>query len=299
MSVSTPTPESIAEPHLKVTLFDRVSSFLMATGAILALVVFVLIVIWLTNLIPKPTDNTIPVEMVGGGYEDGAPDETLNVESPEDPSDDPSVAEEPSEEVELMEMLENVVELSDNATQMVVTEVLVTGSQNKGTPGSAVGTGRRPLGSGGGKGGYPREQRWYVQFAEKHSLKKYAQQLDFFKIELGAYFEEERKLVYLTNLSADRPSSREERKGKDERLFMNWAGGDRRKADVALFGKAGIDAKGARLGHFYPKPAEDMLVRAERAYQNQPSSKIRRTYFTVKGDAASGFRFEVTRQVLK
>lgn len=285
-------------PHLKVTKYDTTSAFLMATGAILGLTVFVLLIIWLTNLTPKATDDTIAIEMVGGGYEDGAPDETLNVESPEDPSDDPSVAEEPSEETELMEMLENVVELSENATQMVVTEIQVSGAENKGTPGSAVGTGRRPLGAGGGKGGYPREQRWFVKFADKSSLKVYARQLDFFKIQLGAYFPEQQKLVYLSNVSQDNPTVREKTQGKDDRLFMNWKGGDRRKADLELYRKAGINASGANIVHFYPKETEQMLVRAERAYQNQPSNRIRRTYFTVTPDG-DGYTFTVTRQVLK
>ncbi len=285
-------------PHLKVTKFDTVSSFLLATGAILALTAFVLLIIWLTNLERRATDDTVPIEVVGGGYEDGAPDETLNVESPEDPSDDPSVAEEPSEETELMEMLENVVEMSENATQMVVTEVQVSGSENKGTPGSAVGTGRRPLGSGGGAGGYPREQRWFVKFGNKDSLKLYSQQLDFFKIELGAYFADTGELVYLTNVSKDKPTSRRINKGKDNRLFMNWKGGDRRKADEQLYGKASINASTAPIVHFYPKNVEETLVRAERAYQNQKSSNIRRTYFSVV-KSGNGFEFKVTRQVLK
>ncbi len=296
--MATANSRSDHTPTLKVTRFDSVSSFLMAVGAILALTLFVLLVIWLTNLERSATDDTIPIEMVGGGYEDGAPDETLNVESPEDPSDDPSVAEEPSEETELMEMLENVVELSDNATQMVVTEIQVTGSENKGTPGSAVGTGRRPLGAGGGKGGYPREQRWFVTFGDKTSLKLYAKQLDFFNIELGAYFPEQGKLVYLTNVSKDRPTVREINKGKDDRLFMNWKGGDRRKADLALYQKAGINASGAAIVHFYPKETEAMLITAERKYANQPSNRIRRTYFTVTPDG-SGYKFNVTRQILK
>lgn len=285
-------------PHMKVTRYDTTSSFLLATGAILGIAVFVLGMIWIMNLERGVTDDTVPIEMVGGGYEDGAPDETLNVESPEDPSDDPSVAEEPSEEVELMEMLENVVEMSENATQMVVTEVQVTGSENKGTPGSAVGTGRRPLGAGGGKGGYPREQRWFVKFGDKISLKLYAKQLDFFGIELAAYFPEQGKLVYLTNVSKEKPDVREKKQGKDDRLFMNWKGGERQKADRALFRKAGIDASAAAVVHFYPKPTEESLVRAERAFQNQPSSRIRRTYFTVV-EQGNGFKFTVTRQVLK
>lgn len=286
-------------PHLKVTKYDTASSFLMAAGVIVALGVFVLLLIWLTNLTPIATDDVVAIEMVGGGYEDGAPDETLNVESPEDPSEDPSVAEEPSEEVELMEMLENVVELSDNATQMVVTEIQVSGAENKGKPGSAVGTGRRPLGRGGGKGGYPREQRWIVKFASEDALKIYAKQLDYFKIELGAYFPNERKVVYLTNLSNDVPSKRERTSGKDQRLFMNWAGGSERiRADRALYKKASINAVNAQIMHFYPKETEALLIRAERDHLGQPSSKIRRTYFSVVPDG-NDFKFTVTRQVLK
>ncbi|MFK7819441.1 MAG: hypothetical protein AB8G99_12035, partial [Planctomycetaceae bacterium] len=204
-----------------------------------------------------------------------------------------------SEETEMMEMLENVVEMSENASQMVVTEVQVTGSENKGTPGRAVGTGRGPLGAGGGPGGYPREQRWFVRFSDKTSLKPYAKQLDFFKIELAAFFPSERKLVYLTNMSADKPTSRIKTQGKDKRLNMNWQGNSARaKADRALFAKAGIDASGAAIIHFYPQNVEQMLIQQERKFQNQPSNRIRRTYFAVMEDG-NGFKFSVTRQVLK
>ena len=293
MAVNSPQrTEHKTGPVLKVTKYDLISAGLIAVAIGLALVVFTLVVIWLTNRIPVP-DSPPMIEMVEfpGGSEDGAPDETLNVESPEDPTDDPSVAEEPSEVTEIQEMLDQVLEVSDQATQMA-SEQFDTAAANTGNPGSAVGTGRRPLGMGDGKGGFPSEQRWFIQFADKGSLDSYARQLDFFGIELGVLMDG--KLTYINGMSGS-PKKRIATTGKDDRLYMNWQGGDRRKADLELFKRASVDAAPGTILHFYPKKTEQMLLTIEQQFANRKAKDIRRTYFkvTVKG---GGYAFVVTKQ---
>ena len=282
-------------PLLKVSRYDTVTAVMIATALGLLLAVGVLIIIWLTNRIPEPeTPPQIDLLILPGGDPDGAPDETLNVESPEDPTDDPSVVEEPSEEMELQEMLDQVMEISESATQ-IVQEQTNDAVENSGNPGSAVGTGRKPLGMGDGTGGFPSDQRWFIRFADKGSLESYAKQLDFFKIELGALLGGGR-LIYMTNISAGRPTTREVKTGKDEkRLYMNWQGGDRRQADIALFKKAGIDASLGLILHFYPKETEQLLLRIEQQYKGLKPSEIRRTYFDVRR-SGNGFEFVVTKQ---
>ena len=80
-------------------------------------------------------------------FEDGAIDETLQVESPLEPNPNASLAEEQSEEVNVQEVLDNVVELSDQATQQVM-QVNSADAVNSGTPGSSVGNGGRRSGLG-------------------------------------------------------------------------------------------------------------------------------------------------------
>lgn len=284
-----------AEPVLRLTFYDRFSSFMMSTVFGLFIGVLVIVAWWYSTR--RPSDmSLVPIELIEdpGGFEDGNPDETLHVESPEDPIPNASPVEEQMEEETIEETLETVVELADRATQQVQ-EVLATDAITGGTPGSAEGTGGRPLGDGPGTGGLPREQRWFIRFADQGSVDDYARQLDFFGIELGVLFPNRGQLIYLSNMSNASPSTRVVTTGDDQRLYMNWQGGSRRAADVELFGRAGVDVTGGIILHFYPRRTEDLLARLESDYANRPVKQIRRTYFVVIEQGA-GFSFAITQQ---
>ena len=246
-----------------------------------------------------PDQQAIPIEITSGdgGWEDGDPNETLDVESPEDPSDDPSLSNDQSES-QLEQITEQVLTLSDTAASMVQPNNF-TDPSGGGNPGSAEGTGGRPYGSGGpGRGGTKRENRWIVEFAESGGLKSYAAQLDQFKIELGCAFPDGR-IYYVGNLSAS-PNVRQARLSSDDtRLFMNWTGGEREKADIELLTNAGVPnpAQG-RILHFYHPETEQMLARLELEYGNKPVDQIRRTQFQVR-KAGSSYEFVVVSQKLK
>ena len=294
----------VRSPHIKTTRYDVAVSALSTSAMFAVLALIVMIVIWLSNLLPSPQKKQVIMLPPGdGGYEDGVLNATPNVESPEDPSDDPSLANEESDVTELEEVVEQVVEIAENASAVVAPNEF-TGSKNTGTPGSADGTGGRPLGSGGpGRGGAKREQRWVVEFADKGDLKSYAAQLDFFGIELGAIFRDDGRLIYLSNMSADKPPSREIKEGAagaEQRLFMNWAEGseDRRQADVELFQKAGIDASDAGILHFYTSETETSMATIELEFGGHTVDEIRKTYFRVRR-AGNGYEFFVQKQLLK
>ena len=102
-----------------------------------------------------------------------------------------------------------------------------------------------------------------MEFADKGDLKSYAAQLDFFGIELGAKFADEGRLVYLSNMSQDTPTTREilSSAGESEkRLFMNWAEGseERRQADIELYASRGCWSNSARSSPRLWKPLEPM-----------------------------------------
>lgn len=281
---------------MRVTPYDRISSFMMSL--VLALVVTVIgVVAWWYATRPAPMPTLVPLEvMATGGYEDGSPDETLNVESPEEEIPNASPVEEQIDEIQIEEMLDAVVELSDRATEQVQ-QVLAEDAQTGGTPGSAVGTGGRPLGEGGGSGGgVARENRWFVTFADEASIDEYARQLDFFGIELGVVFPERSELVYVSKFTQAQPTQRVVKTGKDElRLYMSWQGGQRKQADVKLLQKAGVDATRGIILHFYPAQTEEMLARLERSFANRAERDIRRTYFVIVPQGR-GFTFAVSRQ---
>jgi len=295
MAQSSSQTDHRKAPVMRVTQYDQVSSTLIAVVLALIIAVLWLSIVWFTNRLPQ-TENDVALEMIelAGGAEDGSPDESLLVESPEDPVDDPSQIETPTEENQVEEMLDSVVELSDKATQQVQQQ-LQTDLSNSGKMGSAAGTGKRALGFGPGKKGLPREQRWFIKFSDRGSLNDYARQLDHFKIELGALLRNG-QMIYLSKVASVKPVTRTASSGADEkRLYMTWQGGERRTSDLSLFKKAGHDVTGAILFHFYPKETENKLLSLEKQYRNKKFDEIRRTYFTVR-NGRSGYEFEVTRQ---
>ena len=280
---------------MKVTRYEQVSSLMISIVIGLVFATFVTLALYLSTV---QAEEVGPAEMelieLAGGEEDGQPDETLKVESPEEEIEDPSLTEEETEETEIEEVFENVVEISDNAAEQVEQQ-FETQAQNSGKVGSKAGTGSRPLGSGPGEGGIPRHQRWFIRFAQGSSTNDYAKQLDFFGIELGALFPTQKKLVYVRNFST-RAVKREVKTGANEkRLYMNWQSGSLRTTDHKLFQKIGINSRGAMILHFYPTKTENMLATLEKEFRNRKVKTIRRTVFSVR-KRGGGYRFLVTRQ---
>ncbi|MCA9074784.1 MAG: hypothetical protein KDA93_07115 [Planctomycetaceae bacterium] len=294
-AIQEPPPGQLPPPPvMKVTSYDRVSSFMMALVAALVISVLIVIAIWYVRR-PPPQSELVPLEMlqVSGGFEDGNPDDTWDLQSP-DPEDPNATVEEEAEEVSVEEVLENVVDLSDQATEQLE-QVVANSAANSGKVGSATGTGGRPLGNGPGAGGVSREQRWFIRFGQDASLDEYARQLDFFGIELGV-LQPEGQIIYVSNFSSS-PKKRTADSGKGEnRLYMTWQSGERRASDEALLKKAGVPAtRQSIIFHFYPLKTEQQLASIEYNYRKRPAAEIRRTYFMAKKQG-SGYIFDVTRQ---
>ena len=289
-------PTDVQPPVLRVTRYEQVSAFLVAIVAGLVFAVVLLGFAWYSTRIPKPKEP-VPVELVEltGGSEEGAVGETLRVDSPLEANPDAGAAESASDEAEVRESLDNVLELTDAAVTQTTRQFDMGVRNPAGQPGSAEGTGRRPLGSGPGSGGgFPREQRWMVRYGDQANLDEYARQLDFFGIEFGAVIDA--KLVYISRLSSPKPVTRTAPNGGNEqRLYMTWRGGGRKLADLQLFRKAGIDVGNGVIFHFYPKATEDKLARLELDYRKRKANEIRRTFFSVKS-AEAGYEFTVAHQ---
>ncbi len=284
----------IYAPEMRVTPYDRASSGMVAIVVGLMVAVFALVSAWMMNR-SSDVESLVPVEMIEfpGGVEDGAVDETLLVESPEDPVPD-AAPEETDEEMEVEEVFDSVTELADVSAEQMLKQ-FESDAVSSGTTGSREGTGRRALGIDGGQGGLPAEQRWFIQFADQSDIQEYASQLDYFGIELGTILPSG-KLVYLSGLSQPKPKIRETTSGKNEkRMYMTWQGGKLKLADRTLFKKANIDVSTSRVLHFYPRKTETLLATIERDYANRKISDIRRTFFVVEKNR-NEYNFRVTRQ---
>jgi hypothetical protein len=294
-------PIRVPPPVLKVTRYDQAFAGVFAAFLAFAAICFVVTSVWMTTR-PSPKIMAVPVEMLElpGGFEDGFPDETLRVDAPgpEVHAASPD-AEVISDQLEIAGSLDASTDLSEGGGGGEFgAPQFETGIRNIGQQGSSKGTGRRGLGFGPGKSGFPREQRWFIRFGDQVDLNEYARQLDFFRIELAALLPD-RRLAYLSQVSAARPQVRYVPSGKDEgRLYMTWQGGDRKFADLQLFGKAGLDVPGdAPIFHFYPPDVEAKLAQLERDYRGRTVSQIKRTYFVVESAGAGSYRFNVVRQL--
>ena len=288
-------PISAQQPELRVTRYDQVSSWLIALVGGLGLAVFSLTVAWI-SIQPVSVREPVPVEIVevSGGVEDGSVEESLQLESPEPETEQASLAEEDASEPEIQETLDNVMDVADEATNQAEKQFEFQ-TRNAGKKGSASGTGRRALGIGSGKGGVSREQRWYVSYNDRETLQEYGKQLDFFGIELGL-LTPDGKLIYLSGLAKPTPTARTTNTGKGEnRLYMTWQGGARRRADLQLFQRAKIEPGASVLMQFYPPQVEKQLSRLELDFKKRQLKEIRRTYFSTN-PTETGYEFFVTRQ---
>ena len=105
---------------MAVTRFEQVSSLMISIVIGLVAATIVTFALWLSTV---EAEEVGPAEMemieLAGGVDDGNPDETLKVESPEEEIEDPALTEEETDETEIEEVFENVVELSDNAAEQV------------------------------------------------------------------------------------------------------------------------------------------------------------------------------------
>lgn len=284
-------------PVLKTTQYDLVSAFMIAIVIATMILVGWVTAMWLANLRPK-ADNDVPIELVQlGGVDDGAPDETLKVESPEDPTDDPSHVDAPDIETQIEQTIETVIELSDNAAQQVQDQS-ATADTSTGKIGSKEGNGRRPLGSGPGEGGGA-HLRWYIRFSDNGTLDTYGKQLDFFDIELGLL--KGSTIELLSGFSKAKVSHKTLTGGgeKGDQLYFTWAGGGRKKADVALFKKkANIDATQGIIMHFYSTKTVQTLARLEKAKSKKPVSQIKTTYFIVR-KKGTGYEFFIPKIIYR
>ena len=280
-------------PVMRETRYDHTSSVVIAAALVLIGSVILLISIWLSNLLPQQPNRQIEILPGRSDTDDGLEEERLQVESPEDPSEDPSLSND-QQDTQLEEVLDRMVSATSAATQLKLPTDYRDASSS-GSLGSGVGTTGSPLGGGGRGEAIPPEKRWSVEFSERGSLNQYAQQLDFFGIELGVAFRDGR-VIYVSNLSSSMMVRQDRIDSGDSRLFMSWRGGDRVKADLELLKKAGVsDAAHGQPLHFYPAETEALLARIEQDYAGRPAAQIRRTQFRVTG-VPGAFEFVVVAQ---
>lgn len=272
----------------KVSTYDRVSGMLTALVVFFGFIAFALFLLWLTRVITiKPTQSQVfPInelkgradhaEGVARDFEDPGVEELADVQEPQLADAMEAVTQAASSRLAQVQAVEG------NAAQM----------------GSGEGLGDSRASGPGGEGdaeAIPEHDRWEINYTTS-SLKAYASQLDFFKIELGAVDRSKPTIDYASNLSQSRPNRRSGVREDEGRIYFSHLNPQLRDYDRTLLENAGIDTKSKLIVQFYPPEAHQLLLQAERqALGSKPWESLRRTVFGVRGTGGS-YEYYVIRQ---
>lgn len=280
--------------EIGATTYEQVSSWMTALLLMLGILTFLLFIVWLTNRIrftPAPTQVEMANEDVGGGgHGNGLAGGERDFEEPT-PEELPEMNQE-----KVDQSLADIAALV--TTQSIALEA-IGGETSSGTgegTGSGDGRGKGP-GGPGTSDGIPAWERWEIKFAATDS-KLYAQQLDFFKVELGVAGGGDPNVHYVSNLAAEKPVVRVGDPKKEDRIRFLFRGGSLRKIDRDFARKAGINVEGRVVFHFYSKEMYNALLTLENQKMRDKGMHIidvKRTVFGIRGTAGN-FEFHVIDQ---
>jgi hypothetical protein len=298
--------ESFEAKILGESIYDRVTSFLMAIVLGAILIVGLLGLIYITSQ-AFASRVTAPLQIVevtgGGGTPEGTPGSTEKIDVPgaiaalqaSNNDEEAGEFEEPSVQTTPGAMLDAVAEAGSGLAEVDLGPVMPSGGPvATGKRASKLGSGGPGLGYGPGDGGVGREQRWCIIFNEGQTDAEYARQLDALGVEL-AVVAGPNQLIYVSNLSGPRPTKRYGSGQSDGRLYFLWQGRGRKSSDLSLLRRAGIDVGEGVVLQFYPKAVEDQLAQLEVRFRGREPGEIRVTRFVVvpRGD---GYGFQVIAQ---
>jgi hypothetical protein len=297
--------------ELRVSAYDRVSSWLVSLLVISTVVVASLLSVYFGRRLAQ-VEVAVPVQTVslsggGGGGEGGQMGTGGEIALP-----DFAGSEDLSEPLdETLETVSSAVsrteplvlsEAIDTANDMAPTQEYVD-TRRPGTTGTGGGHGTghgtgsgSGIGPGSGGGVFRGEPEREIRF-EPQNLLEYAEFLDFFKIELGV-LGQDNKIHYAYNLSQKTPSVREGEPAEELRFYMNSARGRFAALDRRLADRSGIADKGRIILQFYPDPAYAILQQLERGKAESAGRRleeIRRTAFRVT-HVDNRFEFQVLDQ---
>jgi hypothetical protein len=296
------TTVAVEGRRLHASLYDRVSSGLLATLITVGTVVSLLLSVWLSSRLFVPARKAAPVQwaQINQEGEGGGDGRATGGSQLDTPSKEPVVGKDP-ETADVEEIVSGVDRaVATKAAEMEqpdLAEAMRQGSQ--GTGGGIFGGpgDGRGLDRGKGRPGLPRH--WEIAFPKGNTLEAYARQLDFFGIELGV-LRRDSTIVYAFHLAKPKPDTRVvgDPEKNENRYYLSWRDGDLQKADRALLARAGIQAEDQVVLQFLPRETEEKLYLLEGSYRGLERKKIGKTRFGVQ-PAGDGFAFYVLEQTVR
>ena len=288
-----PSREVRGGTGLRTQRVDMVASVLMAGLVVLGMLVFLLLLVWLTQTFTWSPGELIIEEERIAGRGDHAEGFERDIEPPG--------AEEVEELVEptLQESLEAVTEA---ATSVAASLDAVDSDSASDSSGSGRGDSRPPGPLGEGDDIVPRFERWDLKFLAKGKA-PYAQQLDFYQIELASIGGGVKTVDYASRFTSS-PQSRSGSsadENKTGRLYFMWRQENPLKDfDRQLLETAGVRTQGRQILKFIPKSLEGALEQAEKRYfldkGKTTIKQVAKTIFESRPAAGGGYEFVVIEQ---
>lgn len=289
---SSAAEERLAErERFRTSRFDLVTSLFLALIGFIGIFVTMLFILWLTT-----RDWSVPVIVVPPEVAAGRGPNAEGFERDFEP---------PGEE-EVEELLEptlaDTIEAVTEAVSSVAAALVSADTDSMATTAGANGAGdNRPPGpEGEGDDIVPRFERWQLEF-EARNAKAYAQQLDFYKIELGALGGGMKGVEIANNLSGS-PSKRllTDTKSEKRLYFMFNKPTPLQKFDTELLKKAGArTGAGRTVLKFIPPEVEEKLAALEYTYMKEHGhdavKEVAKTVFKSEGSGGK-YAFIVVSQ---
>ncbi len=274
-----------APVDLKVSAYDNVASLLISLILMVGFFVGMLFLIWLTTVLVF-TNKSVPVTLVEEPLGRGDHAKGYARDLAEPGLEELEELETPQLEATLEAVTDAVTSVSASLDSLH-TDATISGK------GSGLGDSRQSGPGGDGEDIIPRWERWQIRYASDN-INKYAQQLDFFGIELGAAGGGREELDYASNFAGaikTRTGSGE----AEKRLYMTWTKGELQAMDRALLQRAGIPVDRRVTLQFYPPETENQLAVIEKERydaEGKTVKDVRKTIFGVRA-AGAGYEFFV------
>ena len=275
--------------QLRISKFDVVTSLFLSLILFIGAFVLMMFIVWLLSGKPKPRPLAPLIENPAGRGE--------NPEGFERDFEPPG-----AEEVEeLMEpTLADTIEAVTDAVSTVAASLTTTDTNATATTaGTGAGDSRPPGPEGEGDDIIPRWERWQLTYTARNP-QEYAQQLDFFKTELGAFGGGQNAIDTASNLAGSPQRKTNDKPDTEKRLYFSWKTATPLiQYDRNLLGKAGVSIQGKNIVRFIDPEHENELAHIELNYAKEKGydqvGQIAKTVFEYKA-GGDGFIVEVVSQ---
>ena len=288
LSDVTPEPRETAFGYEKVetnvSSYDLLNAFLVSAIFMFGAFATLLFLIWYTSL-ERPTKPVVVVEPPfsedsGDSKPEGVADDEL----------EPGVEDFP--EIETPQLAMALEAVTDAVSAIRANTDAVSGSAL--LQGAGRGAGSRDGGGDGNGNGIPEYKRWVINY-ESTDIDQYADQLSFFKIDIGIVKSDSNDIFRVRDPGNQAQLINSNREQEQKTLRFSHKQRRMKRWDEVIGKRAGANTDNSLLCQFYPESVRQIIRRVEAealAEKGRKLSDVRQTILKVQ-PSADGFEFVV------